>query len=75
LFIKFFQNFLFIKILSEERGDSMKLTPPTNVTYGISLLLGVLAIVLGILTGFATSTYLALAGLALLALGNYLEKW
>tara|TARA_Y100000310_G_scaffold341279_1_gene439952 strand:+ start:1677 stop:1817 length:141 start_codon:yes stop_codon:yes gene_type:complete len=45
----------------------MKLTPPTNRTFYASGALGAAGLLLG-------SMWLALAGLVLLGLGNYLEK-
>ncbi len=52
----------------------MKLTPPTNATFWASGTLGVVALVLGFSSGFTLTTYLALAGLALLVIGNLYEK-
>jgi hypothetical protein len=56
------------------KGDNMKLTPPTNLTFGLSGVLGVAGLLVGLSTGFALSTYLLLAGLALLVVGNAYEK-
>ena len=52
----------------------MKLTPPKNITYSLAVLLGLVALVLGFMSGFAVSTYWALAGLVVLVIGNAYEK-
>jgi len=51
----------------------MRLTPPTNMTFGISMVFGLAGLGLGL---FQVSFGLALAlvGLALLAIGNMFEK-
>ena len=52
----------------------MKLTPPTNTTFFLSAFLGVVALGFGFFNGFSVSTYVLLAGLALLIVGNVYEK-
>ena len=52
----------------------MRLTPPTNTTFTVSILLGIGAVAAGIMFGFATSSYIALAGLVALAAGNLFER-
>lgn len=48
----------------------MKLSAPTNVTFWISLILGVLGVVLVLANIWGPGLWLAVAGLALLLLGN-----
>ncbi len=52
----------------------MRLTPPTNSTFYASGTLGVVALVLGLSSGFTLTATLALAGLVLLVVGNVYEK-
>lgn len=52
----------------------MRLTPPTNATFWISVLLGLVSVIAGFTIGFTISTYLALAALLVLMLGNLFEK-
>lgn len=55
----------------------VKLTPPKHITFWIAITLGVLAILLQIIPdfGFHQFTFaLAVAGLALLALGNLIRS-
>ncbi|MBI4153255.1 hypothetical protein HY497_01915 [Candidatus Woesearchaeota archaeon] len=52
----------------------MRLTPPTNITFIASIVLGLAAVAAGMVYGFATSSYIALAGLVALAAGNLFER-
>ena len=52
----------------------VRLTPPTNITFTASIVLGIAAVIAGIMYGFATSSYIALAGLVALAAGNLFER-
>ncbi len=52
----------------------MKLTPPTNVTFGIGVFFGVVSLVLGVFSEFSLSLVLALVGVLILAVGNLYEK-
>ncbi len=48
----------------------MKLSAPTKLTFWLSLILGVLGVVLVLANIWAPGLWLAVAGLALLLLGN-----
>ncbi len=52
----------------------MRLTPPTNATFSLSLLLAVIALVISFRNGFSTSGYLALGAWLVLFVGNMYEK-
>jgi hypothetical protein len=55
----------------------IKLTPPKHATFLIAIALGVLAVLLQIVPDFGFRQYtfaLAIAGLALLGLGNLIER-
>lgn len=52
----------------------MKLTPPTNLTFGLSVLLGIIGLGLGFYSGFSPALVVTLVGLLILAVGNLYEK-
>ena len=52
----------------------MRLTPPTNTTFGLSAVFGVVAVALNLTDGFSASTIVALVGLAVLVVGNVYGK-
>jgi drug/metabolite transporter (DMT)-like permease len=55
----------------------MKLTAPKKITFGVAILLGVIAVVLQVVPDFGLHQYtlaLAIVGLFLLALGNLIER-
>ena len=55
----------------------MKLTPPKKFTFGVAILLGVIAVILQLIPDFGFHQYtfaLAMIGLFLLALGNLIEN-
>lgn len=52
----------------------MRLTPPTNLTFGIGIIFGIAGLGLGLYQGISSALTVALAGLIILAIGNLYEK-
>lgn len=52
----------------------MKLTPPTNMTFGFGIIFGIIGLSLGIFQGISLPLIVVLIGLLFLVVGNLYEK-